>query len=209
MAVTQDSLSKTAYANQITSLSITFDENANTSELILNDLPALEELTIQALEELKHEHISAITGRLLRLPATLPSLKVIHQFLDTTHLASFGPAGVYLTNLDGGVLQQQSTVIHLLQLCPNLFSFKIYAEFYASTLVSFTHKIQIFRILTHCDVSHPSSDLFNALSPPDLRVLEHNCSGGASCPDEDLKACLARSKCPLESLFLAVARSRR
>lgn len=109
MAVTQDSLSKTAYAHQITSLSIAFDENADTSELILDDLPALEVLTIQALEEQKHEYIPAITGRLLRLPATLPSLKVIHQFLDTTPLASFGPAGVYLTNLDVGVLQQQSS----------------------------------------------------------------------------------------------------
>ncbi|KAG2057409.1 hypothetical protein BDR06DRAFT_1005049 [Suillus hirtellus] len=192
------------YINQISSLSIIFHEDVVEPELLLDDLPVLQELTIRTLKENRNRHSPSIGKSLSRLPATLRSLKVVEWYFNTTQ-TSFGPAGSHLTNLDVATLLHQSTVIHLLQLCPNLSSFKFCGQFDTNeTLDSFTHtKIQTFRVLARCDASSYLSGLFSALSLPNLRVLEKYCSGSVRYPDEELKAFLARSKCPLERLIFS------
>ncbi|KAG1845864.1 hypothetical protein DFJ58DRAFT_893311 [Suillus subalutaceus] len=107
------------YTYQILSLSITFYEDAIEPELLLDDLPALQELTIQALKQHKDRYTPAIGQYLPRLPATLRSLKVIEQFFHIEQTYR-GLAGLHLTNLDIAILLHQSTVIQLLQLYPNL-----------------------------------------------------------------------------------------
>ncbi|KAG2098214.1 uncharacterized protein F5147DRAFT_816040 [Suillus discolor] len=192
------------YINQISSLSIIFHEDVVEPELLLDDLPVLRELTIRTLKENRNRHSPSIGKSLSRLPATLRSLKVVEWYFNTTQ-TSFGPAGSHLTNLDVATLLHQSTVIHLLQLCPNLSSFKFCGQFDTNeTLDSFTHtNIQTFRVLARCDASSYLSGLFNALSLPNLRVLENYCSGSVRYPDEELKAFFARSKCPLERLIFS------
>ncbi|KAG2137913.1 hypothetical protein DEU56DRAFT_945527 [Suillus clintonianus] len=193
------------YISQITSLFIKFYGDADL--LLLDDLPALQEFAIQMVpdEDDSNGCIPAIEQSFWRLPSTLRSLKVVDEELHQVPLSSLGPVGAHLTNLDISTLRRPSAVLHLLQLCPNLSSLKIslFTE-NGETLEPFMHtKIQTFRIEHYCHIIQPFSDLFNALSLPSLRILEVHYVYGERCPHAVLKAFLARSKCPLESLVFS------
>ncbi|KAG1750128.1 hypothetical protein EDB19DRAFT_2036274 [Suillus lakei] len=194
------------YISQISSLSITlYDGGVEQPELLLHDLPALKELDIQGRRVLGY--IPAIPQSILRLPSTLRSLKVVDSHFDTIRLNSFAPVMAHLTNLDIATLERPSAVLHLLQLCPNLSSFKVYTIFNereTPELESFTHtRLQTFLIRHRCSFTDPLSGLFDALSLPNLRELEVYRNCGVQCSREHLTAFLERSKCPLESLIFS------
>ncbi|KAG2107296.1 uncharacterized protein F5147DRAFT_214011 [Suillus discolor] len=182
--------------------SVTFGREVYQPELLLHDLPALQELAIQEGRN-SYGHLPVIPRSITRLPRTLRSLKVVDRCFITMRLTSFGPVMTHLTNFDIATLQQPGAIFHLLQLCPNLSSLKIYVRFgyRLEDLESFPHlKIQTLHIRRQCSLAGDLSSLFNALSLSSLRVLEDHCNNGVPCFHEQLRAFLARSRCPLQNL---------
>jgi hypothetical protein len=93
-----------------------------------------------------------------------------------------------------------SAVLLLLQLCPNLSSLTIDIAFrHKQLLETLTHTgIQTLHIIHSFFIIDSLSDLFNALSLPNLRILKTPILNAML--HRLLVAFLARSECPLESL---------
>jgi hypothetical protein len=129
------------------------------------------------------------------------SLKVIDMrpFFDIERLSSFSPVWAHLTDVQIAVCHPNA-VLHLLQLCPNLSSLNLRVAFdQVEPLKAFTHtELRSLRIIYDALLMRPLSGLLNTLLFPNLRALEARCN--TSWPHEDMKALLARSKCPLETL---------
>jgi hypothetical protein len=129
------------------------------------------------------------------------SIKFIDMrpFFDIEHLFSFSPVWAHLTGVQIAV-RGPNTVLHLLQLCPNLSSLTLRVIFgQGEPLKAFTHtKLRSLHIRYDALNTRPLSDLLNTLLLPNLRAF------GARCirpwPHKDMKAFLARSRCPLETL---------
>ncbi|KAG0704601.1 hypothetical protein DFH29DRAFT_365962 [Suillus ampliporus] len=194
------------YIKQISSLSIRVFRYANQPELLLKDLPALQELTIRRFQDLD---IETIAQAISQLPSTMRSLNVMGPLFDIEHLSSFNPVWAHLTNVKIAICYPNA-FLHLLHLCPNLSSLTVRASWHGATfdriqpLEPFTHpKIQSFCFVYDSDrMTRALFNLFNALSFPNLRALEVHCSTQWSRDSEVLKAFLIRSECPLESLIL-------
>ncbi|KAG1747067.1 uncharacterized protein EDB91DRAFT_1245511 [Suillus paluster] len=182
------------YINQISSLSIKFSRTPDQPELLLNDLPALQELTIAGIH-----HIPSIAQSISRLPSTLRSLHVMESWFDVEHLSSLNAVWAHLTNVEINIVHP-NVFLHLLQLCPNLSSLTVRADFdQIRTLEPFTHtEIRSLRTSPVTLVTRPLTGLFDALTLPNLRVFEAGYV--RTWPHEEFKAFLVRSKCPLESL---------
>ncbi|KAG1858736.1 hypothetical protein DFJ58DRAFT_701778 [Suillus subalutaceus] len=187
------------YITQITSLRVTVRSfQGLCPPLFVTDLPALQELAILGMTTLD---LPTIAQSISRLPSTIRSLKVIDMrpLFDIERLSTFSPVWAHLTDIQIAV-RHQDAVIHLLQLCPNLSSLTLRIAFdQIDPLKPFTHtKLQSLCITYDALLMRPISDLLNALSLPNLRALEAR--RNASWPHEDMKALLARSKCPLKTL---------
>ncbi|KAG1747974.1 uncharacterized protein EDB91DRAFT_52462 [Suillus paluster] len=194
------------YLNQISSLSVYFLEGTDqTSNLLLlqdlpKDLPALQEVNIFIEIDLAISILS-IAQSISRLPSTLRSLKVTGLLFDVEEFSSLHPVLAHLTNVEIS-MPHPKAFLHFLQLCPNLSSLTVHAEFgWAQTLEPFTHtEIRSLRINFDYANTRCLSGLFDALSLPNLRVFEALFI--QTWPHTQFKAFLARSKCPLERLLL-------
>ncbi|KAG0704591.1 hypothetical protein DFH29DRAFT_1078180 [Suillus ampliporus] len=188
------------YINQISSLSIIFVYGATKVELMLTDLLALEELTISIHDSYT---IPAIAQSISQLPFTMRSLKVLGQWFDVQRLSSFDPVWAHLTNVEIVIRQPEYSHPLAQTMSQPLLSLIRDSRQYRTKhkpLDRFTHtKIRSLRINNTQGPRNQLSDLFNALSLPNLRVLE--ACNVTPWPHEALKAFLARSKCPLETLI--------
>ncbi|KAG1747853.1 uncharacterized protein EDB91DRAFT_1345052 [Suillus paluster] len=185
------------YSSQISSFSIYFIYDVDKPQLVLTDLPKLQELTV-----VTHDRSTtpAIAHSISQLPSTLRSLRVIGPLFDLELLSYFNPIWANLTHVEIAT-RHPNVFLHLLHLCPDLSSLTIRAAFnQIQALEPFTHtKLQSLRINYDSTDTKLLSHLFNTLSLPNLRVLEACCV--QPWPHEELKALLARSNCPLESLI--------
>ncbi|KAG1747911.1 uncharacterized protein EDB91DRAFT_1198424 [Suillus paluster] len=189
------------YRNQISSLSIRSYCGVAIPEPLLINLPALQELAITIHS---HDRITNIAHSIStsQLRFTLRSLKVIGSMLGLETLSSFNPIWTHLKNVEIAT-RHADAFIQLLHLCPDLSSLTIHAHFDQKQAVEpFTHsKLQSLRISFSSAPTNRLHDLFNALTLPNLRVLE---AGFARAwPHEEFKALLTRSNCPLESLIFS------
>lgn len=187
------------YLKQILSLSILSLENAQKPALVLRNLSELQQLTIRMVGPFE----PALTQFFPCMPFTLRSLEVIGPSFDLTRLDSLNPVLPHLTNVRIDMFNSIAC-LRLLQLAPNLSSLSIGITFIEiQALTPFTHtKLQSLRIVNVMGFADQLPDLFNALSFPNLRVLEAR--SVPKWPHEELKAFLARSSCPLERLVLGV-----
>jgi hypothetical protein len=192
------------YYTRISSLRIKYEGAATTPELLLQNLPALQELTLWLRGT--HDDKMAIAKSISRLPLTLRSFTFLGPVFGSVELGLFSSYKVLaqLTNVRIS-LHQPHGFLHLLCLCPNLASFRVSLHLAYGT-------IQPLEPLTHINlrflsIGGPGSALpvgsalpllFNALTLPNLRVLEVCLV--RDWPHEEFKAFLARSKCPLECL---------
>ncbi|KAG1771061.1 hypothetical protein EV702DRAFT_1137654 [Suillus placidus] len=187
------------YINQISSLSINFPQNQapDQPELLLEDLPALQELSINRIPS------PAIIQCISRLPSTLSSLRFISTCFLLEGLSYLTPVWAHLTIVDIKV-HDQNTFLRLLQLCPNLSSL-------TTAIALASHEIQAWRPFTHTKLQFfivsgalgyksPLSGVFSALSLPNLRAFGSH--SPSAWPHEEFKAFLTRSKCPLEALLV-------
>lgn len=154
-----------------------------------------------ASDAMSHDHMTAIMSSTPQLPPTLRHLIVTGWLFEWEDLHAFGSAWPHLINVTINIYHP-TAVHYLLHEAPNLSSLKILLTFgprASRALESFMHNtLQFFHI--HCS-NNPTthiSKLFDALSLPNLRVLEIH--GVQMWPHEEFKALVARSKCPLESL---------
>ncbi|KAG2345960.1 hypothetical protein BDR05DRAFT_929858 [Suillus weaverae] len=194
------------YMNQISSLSIHFHfaRQVERLQLLLKDVPALRELVVLGVEP---HGIQIMTQYISQLPSTMRVLDVIPLSLDVCGVSSLNPIWAHLTHVKIS-LRHPDAFLHLINLCPNLSSLTIrVARFYEQrTLGPFTHtNIQSLRIIYHMTTTMTSSlaGLFDALSLPNLRVLEACCIYECPWPHEQLRDLFARSKCPLERLIFS------
>ncbi|KAG2141872.1 hypothetical protein DEU56DRAFT_795276 [Suillus clintonianus] len=187
------------YVDQISSLSFHSSFEASQLIFLLNDLPALQELSIVTM------NLRALVECISRLPSTLTSFKLTGSWASLRLLPSSNHTWAHLTNIVIKILS--NAVFHLLELCPNLCSLTIGILFDGVLDVEpFTHtKLQSLRLAPYClGVQGPSelSDLLNAISLPNLHMLE--VCGAQPWPHQELQALLTRSNCPLETLILGV-----
>ncbi|KAG1774384.1 hypothetical protein EV702DRAFT_1047744 [Suillus placidus] len=192
------------YMNQISSLSIHFPRQAERLQLLLKDVPALRELVVLGVEP---HGIQNMTQYISQLPSTMRVLDVIPLSLDVCGVSSLNPIWAHLTHVKIS-LRHPDAFLHLINLCPNLSSLTVrVARFYEQrTLGPFTHtNIQSLCIIYHMTTTTTSSlaGLFDALSLPNLRVLEACCIYECPWPHEQLRDLFARSKCPLERLIFS------
>ncbi|KAG1738511.1 hypothetical protein EDB19DRAFT_894665 [Suillus lakei] len=190
------------YINQISSLAIhfrRFPRGARRTQLLLKDLPALQELLLVGIQ---HSDIRTIAQSISQLPSTMRVLNIM-DLVSGIPLYSFNPVWANLTHV-AITLYHPDAFFDLLHLCPNLCSLTVRARFHSQqTLGPFTHaNIQSLHIFSNkSNIGRRLSRLFNALSLPKLckfEVLlayEHR-----PWPHEELKDLLVRSKCPLECL---------
>ncbi|KAG2159828.1 uncharacterized protein EDB93DRAFT_19331 [Suillus bovinus] len=183
------------YMNHVTSLRLSHPHGDHP---FVTDLPALQELTIRGWS------CPDIARSIWQLPSTMRSLHIIsiRSFFNIEHLSSFSSALAQLTDVQIA-LYHLDTVLHLLQLCPNLSSLTLRVQNdQQDPLNSFMHtKIQTFRFVTCLEEPSCLSGLLNVLSLPNLRAFEARQE--SFFPHEDMKAFLARSKCPLETLTVS------
>lgn len=173
------------HTNQISSLHIILFVNAFTAELLLNDLPVLQELTITAPDPLWCT--PSFAQSISRLPSTLRRLIVAGPAaFDFDRIVSCNPVWAHLTHVEIAICQP-NLILQLLQLGPNLTSLEVGLSFYDGVSLAFE------------PFAHKNPDLFNALTLPNLRLLEARYI--RPWPHEELKTFLARSSCPLESLI--------
>ncbi|KAG1842847.1 hypothetical protein F4604DRAFT_1825737 [Suillus subluteus] len=178
------------YMNQISSLSIFFFSDADKPELLLTNLPVLEELTM-------FFNARATLASVSQLPFSKYRRNYLGSMWDR------------LTDFEIGAIYEPHSAIKLLQLCPidNLSSFTIHESLYyrLHAIEPFTHpKIQSLRINLTSPAPElydgPLCELLGALLLPNLRFLEvrsyHPC--GARRLHKVLKV-LLESKCPLKS----------
>lgn len=154
-----------------------------------------------ASDDTWHDPLTAIVSSTPQLPPTLRHLTVTGWLFDWEDLHSFVSAWLHLTNVTINIYHLKA-VRYLLHEAPNLSSLKILLTFAlgaSRALESFTHDtLQLFHIHCSNDPTTHLSELFDALSLPNLRILEIR--GVQTWPHEEFKALVARSKCPLESL---------
>lgn len=190
------------HTNQISSLHIILFVNPfDTPDLLLNDLPELQELTITASDPMWCTSI--FVQCISRLPFTLRRFRVAGpSTFDFDRIVSCNPVWVHLTHVEIAICQP-SLIHQLLQLGSNLSSLEIGLGFYdevSSTYEPFAHmNLRSLRISNACPIRMGIPDLFNSLTLPNLRVLEGRYV--RPWPHEELKSFLARSSCPLESLI--------
>ncbi|KAG1874350.1 hypothetical protein F4604DRAFT_2009713 [Suillus subluteus] len=199
------------YSNQISFLSIKFSRRAGQLELLLKNVPALRELVILGMNSFD---IRYVAQSISQLPSTMRVLEimdspfdVIDSPFDALHIYSLNPVWAHLTQVKITLLHA-SAFLHLLRLCPNLSSLTVVAAFFHQrALVLFTHTSIQSLLLIDCNdlgmIPNPLGDLFDALSLPNLRVLEARCSYHSPWPHEQLRDLFARSKCPLERLIFS------
>ncbi|KAG1886084.1 hypothetical protein F4604DRAFT_61608 [Suillus subluteus] len=184
--------------NQISSLYICFSSSYPVVPLVSAGLIALQELTIY-----HPHHNPALVQWVSRLPPTLRSLKLLGLWFDIEQPSSLNPVWSHLTNVHI-VIYRDAQVLFLLRLCPNLSS--LMAHVTLGTLrgsIPFTHtKLQSLHVADNIMHAHSFACLFNALSLPNLRVLEAR--EIIPWPHEEFKKFLSRSSCPLESLIFGV-----
>ncbi|KAG1747101.1 uncharacterized protein EDB91DRAFT_1345187 [Suillus paluster] len=178
------------YVHQILSLSIHYPDKPG---LLLEDLPALQELNIMGDDNWR----PPVAPFISRLPSTLRSLRIKEARFNVEDISSFNPIWASLTKVNINIVHS-NVFLHLLQLCPNLSSLTVRADYDGiPTLEPFTHTA-----IQSIDISFflrgTLSGLFDALSLPNLRVLV--ASRARTWPHEKFKAFLVRSKCSLESL---------
>jgi hypothetical protein len=196
------------YMNQISS--IVFHDIQEYQRLAL-DLPVLQELTIKNLSDDSPADAQSIS----RLPSTLESLRLRGMCrFNFPQSCSSNPVWAHLTDLEIPV-SNLHTFLRLLQLGPNLSSAMVSLPPTDSDVVlpaskPFTHtKLQSLSIC--CSPwATPSlvPDLFNALSLPNLRVLDAS-RAKIWWPHEKCQAFLEQSKCPLEKLILEMGHEQR
>ncbi|KAG2141886.1 hypothetical protein DEU56DRAFT_979698 [Suillus clintonianus] len=186
------------YINQISSLSINFPwvQGVDQPELLLKDLPALQELTIGH----NNEDISRFFSR---LPSTVRRLSFPGTWFGPmlpSYLTSVQWA--HLTNIEFYV-DEQNTLFRLLRLCPNLSSLTTAMVSHESqALRPFTHtKLQFLIFRGSVAFNNPLSGVFSTLSLPNLRRFYGWSS--STWPHEEFKEFLTRPKCPLEKLFVS------
>ncbi|KAG1873646.1 hypothetical protein DFJ58DRAFT_366535 [Suillus subalutaceus] len=190
------------YINQIRSL-LLLSIRESQLESLLEDLPALQELVIAGMSPYRAAFVRSIS----KLLSTMRSLKILDVSppFDLEHINSCSPVWAHLTNVEITVYFANGVLL-LLQLCLNLSSITIdVTREPKKPLEPLTHTgIQTFCIADTYSTTHQDflSDLFNALSLPNLRVLKA-LSGANAVPHQLLVAFLARSKCPLESLIFS------
>ncbi|KAG2159830.1 uncharacterized protein EDB93DRAFT_1244606 [Suillus bovinus] len=183
------------YLTRITSLRVHIHEFP---DLPVADLIVLQELNVGGM---KNADIPNIVQSISQLPSTMRSLNVIDMTssLDIKDLSPFWPVWAHLTDVQISV-RDPNVVVHVLQLCPNLSYLIVRVEFDRRPLKSFAHtKLQFLGVLYPALFKRLLPGLLNALSLPNLRSLEVECRNH-SLPHEDMKAWLAQSKCPLETL---------
>ncbi|KAG2087527.1 uncharacterized protein F5147DRAFT_781290 [Suillus discolor] len=199
------------YTNQISSLRIVCC--AATHELLLNDLPALQVLTIDGLTNYSQLERSTIARSILNHSFTLRSLRVSSE--PSFYSADFDPfknfRWTHLTDVDICVCQKNVLVV-LLQQAPNLSSVKIFImdmhpEPPLPVKLCTHEKLQ----LLHISSSESLASLpymLDALSLLNLRNFIANEGIQLEWPHEEFKAFLARSKCPLEVLHFGAGTSK-
>ncbi|KAG1772604.1 hypothetical protein EV702DRAFT_619846 [Suillus placidus] len=188
------------YMNQISSLSIHIPRQAERL-LLLKDIPALRELVILGMGSFGIRNMAQYFSQ---LPSTMRVLDVIPLTLDIRGVSSLDPIWAHLTHVKI-TLRHPDAFLHLIHLCPNLSSLTVRGTgFYEQrTLEPFTHT----NIQSLCMIDDTSmmmiSSLVDALSLPNLRVLEACCTYNSLWPHEQLRDLFARSKCPLERLIFS------
>ncbi|KAG2087526.1 uncharacterized protein F5147DRAFT_781289 [Suillus discolor] len=192
------------YTNQISSLRIVCC--AATHDLLLNDLPALQVLTLDGQINYSQSKRSTVARSILNHSFTLRSLTVTGNE-PSFYSADFDPfknsRWTHLTDVNICV-RQKNVLVALLQQAPNLSSVKIFIidihpEPPLPVKLCKHEKLQ----LLHIRSFEPFLSLpymFNALSLPNLRNFIANEGMQPEWPHEEFKAFLARSKCPLEVL---------
>ncbi|OJA21476.1 hypothetical protein AZE42_11745 [Rhizopogon vesiculosus] len=186
------------YNHQISSLRlILLDANA-APEHLFQDLPALQELTLEW--PWGHDRAVVSTECISRLPCTLRILKLRRITVDPS--TSFS-TNVWAHLRNAEIHLKPHYFIHFLHLCPNLASLEIYMD--SSTnllhpLEPFTHT-NLQSLTINCYRAAPLRDVFKALTLPNLRVLE---APHVGLPHEEVKAFLTRSNCPPERLMFGV-----
>jgi len=191
------------YMNQITYIVLRITAVHQLSAI---DLPALQELTI-----LSHHPLVGVRS-ILRLPFIVSSLRLKGLYgFNILHLCPSDSIWAHLTNFEVHV-NNPYTFLCLLQLCLNLSSATVGLmptnDNVVRALKPFTHtKLQSLSIGGSFNATpHSLPYLFNALSLPNLRVLDAS-HAELRWPHTDFKAFLARSKCPLERLILGGAKT--
>jgi hypothetical protein len=191
------------YNNQISSLII--HNKFRPLELFFESFPVLQVLTMSSINQYR----GAVGECISRSPPTLRSLIFRDPYaygFNFHELLSFGSICAQLTNVTIGV-RCPSTFLDLLRLGVNLSSATIHMKQNLDPdvrLRPFTHVKIHFLSISHSagwTATNPVSDLFNALSLPNLRVLDAQYMG--MWPHGEFKAFLTRSNCPLERLTLA------
>ncbi|KAG2038822.1 hypothetical protein BDR03DRAFT_284097 [Suillus americanus] len=160
------------YMNQIRSLSILFFSSAYKPELLLTDLPALEELTILFNDHVTLSSVSQLPSTMRRFTAILPSFNKYRR----NYLGSMWDR---LTDVGIGAIDEPHSAIELLQLCPSLSSLAIRDSpcYLLHAIEPLTHpKVQSLRINLRGPTSelHDTAlcELFGVLSLPNLCFLE-------------------------------------
>ncbi|KAG1747884.1 uncharacterized protein EDB91DRAFT_48864 [Suillus paluster] len=193
------------YINQISSLST--DLSVDVPKL-LTELPALQELTVNAYRD-NYSIMTAIAQSISRPPFTMRSLRVIGPLFYIAEFSALNLVFAHLTNLEVAI-REPIAVPHLLRLCPNLSSLtiRVHISPRKQAIEPFTHTtLQSLCIVYGSLHTNYVPDLFNALSLPNLRLLETRCawplvnSPLLTWPHEEVRAFLARSNCPLKSLI--------
>ncbi|KAG2143801.1 uncharacterized protein EDB93DRAFT_569683 [Suillus bovinus] len=192
------------YMNQISSLHIVC--YFVTRKLLLNDLPALQVLTMDGYIDFYRFKSNTIAESILKHSFTLRSLKISAQAFYFVDVDPFkNTRWPHLTHVEITVLHQ-NIFLALLQQAPNLSSAKImifssYNMPPGPTLPAepFTHEnLQFLDIECNTSVTL-LPDILNALSLSNLRHFRA-AFAWTQWPHEEFEAFLVRSECPLEYL---------
>ncbi|OJA20707.1 hypothetical protein AZE42_06914 [Rhizopogon vesiculosus] len=184
------------YKSRITSLQLPSINAATAAELLLQNLPALQDLTLHC--------IYCIARLIPRLPCTVRNLKLQQFTFDTFNSLSTYKLWAHLTNVEITV-DGPHQFLHLFNLCPNLSSSDISLNFSKAVvkpLQPCMHANLQFLSIKCYGSSCSLRTLFRALTLPSLHVLRFS---GASHPrwfHEVFKAFLARSDYSLKCLIL-------
>lgn len=190
------------YTNQILSLRSVCC--AATRDLLLNDLPGLQVLTIYGQINYSPSKRNTVARSILNHLFTLRSLKVSCQ--PSFYLVDFDPfknsRWTHLTDVEIYVCQQ-NVLLRLLQQAPNLSSVKIFIDnMHPEPPLPVKHeKLQLLHI-RYFEWLSPHPYMLSALSLPNLRKFVADAGMHPEWPHEEFKEFLVRSKCPLEFLYL-------
>ncbi|KAG1747952.1 uncharacterized protein EDB91DRAFT_1198466, partial [Suillus paluster] len=155
------------YVDQISCLYIHIFPDADEPDVLLEDLTALQDLTI-VIEDLDMTHDTqssideAFSQSISQLPFTMRSLRVAGLYLNPGVTSSVNPVWAHLTNVEIEICEP-SAFLHLLQLGPNISSLKVHVAFdQAHAPEPFTHtKLQSLRIAFEYSTINALFGLFN------------------------------------------------